>query len=86
MQNPDAAIAEAIKVQSVGNDVGLQATTVMLPPDVLEFLRDTAKKRGVSTGDMLRMALGTQKFLTEAVNSGSKVLISGKNGTKDVAI
>lgn len=86
MQNPEAAIADAIKSQSVGSEVALETTTVLLPPDVLDFLRDNAKKRGVSTGDMLRMALGTQKYLTEAVNAGGKVVISSKSGTTDVAI
>lgn len=86
MQNPEAAIAEAIKSQSSNSSVSLEDVTVKLPSDVLDALRETAKKRGISTGDMLRVALGTQKFLMDAVNSGSKVLIAGKNGTTDVAI
>ncbi|WP_375397294.1 hypothetical protein [uncultured Sphingomonas sp.] len=86
MQNSDAMLADAIKSQSVTSDATLEATTVRLPPDVLEYLRTTAEKRGVSTGDMLRIALGTQKFLAEAVSNGAKVQLNLKGSMTDVAI
>lgn len=71
---------------STDGDESLEEIQVKLPASVMAFLRDEAKKRHISTGDMLRMALGTQKFLAEAVDSGAKVQIKGKVGTKDVAI
>lgn len=86
MQNPDAMLSEAIKAQSVSLDANLESTTVKLPSDVLEYLRSTAEKRGVSTGDMVRIALGTQKFLADAVSNGAKVQLNSKGSTTDVAI
>ena len=65
---------------------GLETATVQLPSDTLNFLRHEAEKRGVSTGDMVRIALGTQKFLLEAVDSGAKLQLKGKDRTLDVSI
>lgn len=51
----------------------LETATVQLPVDTLEFLRNAAKARGVTTGDMVRIALGTHKFLSDEVNKGAQV-------------
>ncbi|WP_174274937.1 CopG family transcriptional regulator [Sphingomonas bacterium] len=64
----------------------LQTATLKLPAETLDFLRESAKKRGVSTGDMVRIALGTQKFLSEAVEGGATVQLKGRGGLRDVAI
>lgn len=64
----------------------LETATVQLPPETLNFLRQEAEKRGVSTGDMVRIALGTQKFLSEAVESGAKLQLKGKDRTLNVSI
>lgn len=64
----------------------LETATVQLPAETLNFLRQEAEKRGVSTGDMVRIALGTQKFLSEAVESGAQLQRRGKDRTLNVSI
>lgn len=78
--------AQATLEALVAADPNLETATVTLPRDALDFLRDEAKKRGISTGDMLRISIGTQKFLTEKTAGGDKVQLKGSNGVFDVAI
>ncbi|HEY6814150.1 MAG TPA: ribbon-helix-helix domain-containing protein [Croceibacterium sp.] len=64
----------------------LEEVTLKLPPEMLAFLREEARKRGVSTGDMVRIALGTAKFLTEATGQGAKVQLKGRTQTLNVKV
>jgi hypothetical protein len=63
-----------------------EEATLKLPPQVLEYLRKAAKKRGVSTGDMVRIALGTYKFLGEQAETGASVVVHDKDKLTRVAI
>ena len=65
-------------------DETFEEKTVKLSPDILEFLRESAKARGITTGDMLRIALGTQKFLAEKAGAGAKIQIREKTKTYDL--
>ena len=65
----------------------LETATVQIPVEVLEFLREAARKRKVSTGDMVRIALSTHKYLAEQEKNGAKVQIRDRfNRLYDIAI
>ncbi len=67
-----------------GTPVEMETATLQIPKVTLDFLRDAAKKRGVSTGDMVRIALGTQEFLSKEVDKGATVQLKRNTGTFDV--
>lgn len=64
----------------------LETATVKLPVETLKFLHAEATARGVSMGDMLRIALGTHQFLTNKVRGGAKVQLRDRARTWDVTI
>lgn len=68
------------------NDDELQKTELLLPAETLRFLREEARKRGVSTGDMVRIALSNHKFLSEQVEGGAKVQLKDRSKTFDVTL
>ena len=49
--------------------------SVNLPEDVVASLKKTASKRGTTVTEVLRAAIGTEKYLAEKVESGSTVLL-----------
>lgn len=50
-----------------------------LPKDSFETLKLLSEKKGVSMTEILRRAIGTEKFLTETVEANGKVLVQGAN-------
>jgi predicted transcriptional regulator len=56
-------------------------TTVNLPKETLEALKEIAAKRGGSMADVIRQAIATEKFLFDTDRAGGKVLIEEKDKT-----
>lgn len=54
--------------------------TLRLPADARVALEWMANKRGVTLGEVIRHAIGTEKFLIEEIDRGSTVLIEEKGG------
>lgn len=83
---PDAQdLAQAALKAAVEADPNLERATVTLPTTALTWLREEANKRGITTGEMLRTALGTQKFLLEKIAGGAKVQLKDTTGTFDLS-
>jgi metal-responsive CopG/Arc/MetJ family transcriptional regulator len=53
--------------------------TVNLPANLVEKIKISAGKRGVSTTEAIRRALETEIFLTEAEENNSEILIKKSN-------
>lgn len=56
-------------------------TSVSLPEDSLNSLREIAEKSGTTMAQVLRKAIATEKFLQDTVAEGGKVLIQDKDNT-----
>ena len=54
--------------------------SVNLSSEVIDVLRELAQKRGTTMTDVLRQAIGTEKFIDEVNEDGGKILIEDKNG------
>lgn len=78
-------LAQAAMLAAVEADPNLERATVTLPTEALNWLRDEAGKRGISTGEMLRTAIGTQKYLTEKIADGAKVQVKDSTGVRDLS-
>lgn len=50
-------------------------TSFTLGPDAEATVRELAARWGVSMGEVIRRALGTEKFLTDKQAAGAKILI-----------
>ena len=53
--------------------------TVNLPADLVQKIKESAAKRGVSTTEAIRRALETEIFLTKAEENSSEILIKKSN-------
>lgn len=82
----EPTLAQAAIAAAVAADPNLETATLTLPKEALEYLRSEAQKRNISTGDMVRVAIGTQKFLSEKTAAGAKVQIKDNSGTFDLAV
>jgi predicted DNA-binding protein len=54
-------------------------TSVTLPEESLEALRQISARRGSSMAEVLRKAIATEKFLEDTVAEGGKVLIEDRD-------
>ncbi len=52
--------------------------TVNLPKNLVDAVRELANKRHVTLTEVIRDAIGTEKFLADANEEGSKILIEDK--------
>lgn len=52
-----------------------QKVTVSLTGEAIGAIKEIASRRGISMSDALRQAIGTEKFLVEEHDKGSKILI-----------
>lgn len=50
-----------------------------LSPELLETLKRLAERRGVSVNTVLQQAIETEKFFTDAMDAGGKVLIEKRD-------
>jgi predicted DNA-binding protein len=53
-------------------------TSINLPQEAIEAVRDIAKRTGSSMGDVIRQAIATEKYLQETTARGGKILIKEK--------
>jgi len=53
----------------------IKKVTVNLPAEMVCFLQNTAKKENVTTTDILRRAIETEKFFLDNENINRKILI-----------
>jgi len=54
-------------------------TSVNLPADALEAVREIASRTGSSMGDVIRQAISTEKYLQDTTLKGGKILIKEKD-------
>jgi len=54
--------------------------SVNLPTDAVKVLKKLAKKRGCTMTDVLRQAIGTEKFIEDVNEAEGKVLVEDKRG------
>ncbi len=71
---------------SAPNETGTSATanrrtSFNLSPEAEEAVRELARRRGVSMGEVIRRALSTEKFLSDRQAEGAKVLIRERDGS-----
>lgn len=76
-----SALAEKAFTAAVAADPNLETVTLTLSKDAIDFLRSEAEHRKTTAGEIVRLAIGTQKFLTERMASGWKVQLKGTGGT-----
>jgi hypothetical protein len=56
-----------------------QRVNVTLTDEALETLRAIAEERGSSLSEVLRQAIGHEKFLSDAVRAGDRVVIESRD-------
>jgi predicted transcriptional regulator len=54
--------------------------SVNLSADVVKALRELAEKRNTTMTEVLRQAIGTEKFLEEVTSEDGKILVEDKKG------
>jgi len=54
--------------------------SVNLPTDAVKVLKKLAKKRGCTMTEVLRQAIGTEKFIEDVNEAEGKVLVEDKRG------
>jgi predicted transcriptional regulator len=59
---------------------GVVRLSVNLSPEVAQVLREMADKRGITVTEALRQAISTEKFISESIEKGEKILIEGPKG------
>jgi hypothetical protein len=56
-------------------------TSMNLPEESIETIRDLAQRSGSSMAEAVRRAVATEKFLRDLTAEGSKILIKDKNSS-----
>lgn len=54
--------------------------SVNMSPDVIQVIRDLAKKRSTTMTEVIKHAIGTEKFISDIVHNGGKILIEVSDG------
>ncbi len=54
-------------------------TTVNLPEESIQALEEIASRRGTSLSAVIRSAIATEKYFSDAKKSGAKILIEEKD-------
>ena len=54
--------------------------SVNLPPGDVTVIRGLAKKRSTTMTEVIRRALGTEKYLQDVVDKGGKVFVEDRRG------
>jgi hypothetical protein len=60
-------------------DQKIVRTSMNLPEESIQTLRELAQKTGSSMAEVVRRAVATEKFLRDTVAEGSKILIKDKD-------
>jgi hypothetical protein len=53
--------------------------SVNLPDDLVRDLKAMAEERGTSVTEVLKAAIGTERYLAERITNGAKVLVEEKD-------
>lgn len=62
-------------------------TSLSLPEDVLQVLRELAEESNTSAGEVIREAISTEAFLENAVQEGGRILLKDdKDGVRELVI
>jgi len=56
-------------------------TSINLPEESVEAVRAMAKRAGTSMAEIVRRAISTDKFIHDAVDEGSLILIKDKDNS-----
>lgn len=56
-------------------------TSMTLPEQSIETLKEISKATGTSMAEVVRRAVATEKFLRDTVSEGSKILIRDKDSS-----
>ena len=56
-----------------------QRVNVALSSEALDTLRSIAEQRGVTLSEVLRQAIGHEKFLSDEIRAGNRVIIESKD-------
>jgi hypothetical protein len=56
--------------------------TVNLSDEVAQALRELAEKRGITVSEALRHAISTEKFLSDKIEKGERVLLEDPESNK----
>jgi metal-responsive CopG/Arc/MetJ family transcriptional regulator len=56
-----------------------QRVNVTLTDEALETLREIAERRGTSLSEVLRTAIGHERFLDEEVRAGNRIVVQSKD-------
>ncbi|MDQ2835331.1 MAG: ribbon-helix-helix protein, CopG family [Acidobacteriota bacterium] len=59
----------------------LVKTSMNLPEQSIDTVRDLASRTGRSMAEVVRRAVDTEKFLRDTISDGSKILIKDKDNT-----
>lgn len=54
--------------------------SVNLPISVVKELRELSEKRNTTMTEVLRRAIGTEKFIQDVMDEGGKILVEDKDG------
>lgn len=54
--------------------------SVNLPTDAVKVLKELAKKRSLTMTEVLRQAIGTEKFIDDVNEDEGKILVEDKKG------
>ncbi|AHK80552.1 hypothetical protein M911_01320 [Ectothiorhodospira haloalkaliphila] len=56
-----------------------QRVNVALSSEALDTLRSIAEQRGLTLSEVLRQAIGHEKFLSDEIRAGNRVIIESKD-------
>jgi len=62
-----------------GQPEGTVRLTANLPEDVANTLRELAKRKGLNMTEVLLQAINLEKFATDTIDNGGKILIEEKD-------
>jgi hypothetical protein len=61
-------------------------TTVSLPPEAITTLRELARVRNTTLAEVVRRAITMDKYLAEALQTGSRILVEKEGKTTELVI
>ena len=56
-------------------------TSINLPEDAIEAVREISRRTGSSMSDVIRQAISTEKYLQDTTSKGGKILIKESDNT-----
>jgi hypothetical protein len=75
LRDVEARRSEAQADAAVDALTGPDRLTLRLSPEARKTLKVISDQRGVSYGEVIRRALGTEKFLIDVINNNGRILV-----------